>query len=611
MPVERFHHIRPFFPDSLRITPHVIRFERQLQLRAADWRIPALAALLALSAGFFVARVPWLAWLIAIVVVIFSLAAADYLPTVERGGTMLLLGGPMILGYGFANVGVSINKIPVAATELILIPLAAIALFDAATRPNYRTLIPLLLFALLVAMRLTVDYPKYGLFAIRDTNLALEAFVLLVGYRAVLRDGVDTWRRRLGLILSLVLAYGLLFPWRANLAAASPSVGLRHAVPLLGSMRGVNFAVMTAGLFFINYKKGWVRILTLGLVIGMIGVFQARSLYLLFPITTLLLGWATRKKLKVALQITCALLVGILMLSLLSSAAVGRRGPLSAEFLGAHAKTLLGEEGPASGTIRGRLKWMRGTLDQVTHSPATLLVGVGLGPDLSEGLRRGDGEIVRKPHNDYLEVFARTGIVGFSIFLWLLLSLIVPIAKKARSGSGQNERFCAWVLAACAVYLGVAAVQPLLSWPYGTVPLFLLLGMGLGAVKGQLVQEQAAVAADQPFEIRSLRPGEVISAAPAHASLAAVASVSDPPDDQAETADVLPIRSERKVSKKGTIGYSGWTVQVSAKRAGEIVEVTESSGFVQVVHGGEFITKFSTRRPKGYISIRKRRRRVA
>jgi hypothetical protein len=215
--------------------------------------------------------------------------------------------------------------------------------------------------------------------------------------------------------------------------------------------------------------------------------------------------------------------------------------------------------------------------------------------------------MVRKPHNDYLEVFARTGLIGFALFIWLLVTWIAPIVRKARSGSGEAEKFCAWVLAASAVYLGVAAVQPLLSWPYGTIPLFLLLGMGMGAAKAQ-EQEATGDAAAMGVALVPVFASDGLVAVPTQPGLATLLPAAS---DVADTAGVAPIRSERKVSKKGTIRYSGWIVMVSAKRAGETVEVTESNGFVQVDLNGEFITKFSTRRPKGYIAIGKRRRRVA
>jgi O-antigen ligase len=98
--------------------------------------------------------------------------------------------------------------------------------------------------------------------------------------------------------------------------------------------------------------------------------------------------------------------------------------------------------------------------------------------------------MVRKPHDDYLEVFARTGIVGLALFLWILIAALTPVVRRVRRGDGAEARFCVWILAASCVYLLIAATQPLLAFPYGTVPLFTLLGMGIAAAErsGRLSQ---------------------------------------------------------------------------------------------------------------------------
>jgi hypothetical protein len=63
-------------------------------------------------------------------------------------------------------------------------------------------------------------------------------------------------------------------------------------------------------------------------------------------------------------------------------------------------------------------------------------------------------------------------VVGLSVFLLMLWRLIAPAAQKARSSADEGGRFCAFVLAAGAAYLAAAATQPLLAFPYRTLPLF-------------------------------------------------------------------------------------------------------------------------------------------
>ena len=78
---------------------------------------------------------------------------------------------------------------------------------------------------------------------------------------------------------------------------------------------------------------------------------------------------------------------------------------------------------------------------------------------------------MRQPHNDYLETFGRTGIPGLACFVGLLAAVFLPVLRAARRAA-----------TAIVPYLVIAAAQPLLAFPYGTVPLFTLGGIGLAAV---------------------------------------------------------------------------------------------------------------------------------
>jgi hypothetical protein len=466
--------------------------------QARRWRPVAAASLVAVASGIAAATYPIAAFAVGLAVLGVALALVD-LSAIERTMATLLVGGAVLLGYGFANLGIP-GAVPLPATEILFLPLAVIALADRPTRLDPRVLLPLVLYAALVAIRLVFDYPQHGVFAIRDTTAALEAFILLVGYRAIARDGVQTWLRRLGYIFGAVLLWGALYPWSKQIEALGPTVGLQRPTPLL-DQRGVKFAVVAAGLYFLVFSRGWRRILALGLVAGLIGIFQARTLYVLFPLAILLLGWASHQLGRVAAQLVPVVLVGAGIIVAAGNLQVeGRRGEVTFEFISAHFLTLTGEEGPKSGTIRGRVTWFERTMEYVTSSPGYIAVGVGLGPDLTFGMLQGEeGQAVRKPHDDYLEVFARTGLLGFTLFMWMLLACLVPIARKARSGMGLEERFCAWILAATFVYLGVAGAQPLLSFPYGSVPLFFLLGAGVATsrlrpARGPVLRAEPALA---------------------------------------------------------------------------------------------------------------------
>lgn len=442
------------------------------------------AVTLAAAFGIATVYVPSLVVVFGGAVAVIGIAILD-LHRVERILTLTLLFGGFVLGYGFANLGVRAGGVPIPATEMLAIPLILVALTVPTTRPPARVLLPVSLFSLLVVSRAFIDYPRWGIFAVRDATIGIEALIIVIGYRAALRDGVERWIGRFKLVMLAVLVYGgLLYPWESQLSAMGPTVGLQQPVPFLDP-RGSKFAVIAAALYFLAFSRGWRRLVVVGTVAGLVGVFQARTLYLLFPLGIMFLGWLNREQLRTILRLVPVIAAGVVLVMALSTLSIeGRRGPVDPAFITAHARTLLGEEGPMSGSIRGRVDWFQRTMDAVTASPTSTILGLGLGPDLTFGMLVGNqGQAVRKPHDDYLEVFARLGLVGLGIFIWMLLACLAPIIRRARSGDGIEARFCGWIAASCFVYLGVAGAQPLLSFPYGSIPLFFMLGIGVGAAR--------------------------------------------------------------------------------------------------------------------------------
>ncbi len=134
---------------------------------------------------------------LGIALAVAAIGAASFnLVSTERAATLVLLCGVMILGKGWANLGIP-GAVPVPLTEIIFLPLAMIALLDRKTRLDPRILLPLCLYATLVGIRLLFDYPVWRVFAIRDTTPALEAFIMVIAHRAVMRDGVEAWHRRM------------------------------------------------------------------------------------------------------------------------------------------------------------------------------------------------------------------------------------------------------------------------------------------------------------------------------------------------------------------------------------------------------------------------------
>jgi hypothetical protein len=157
----------------------------------------------------------------------------------------------------------------------------------------------------------------------------------------------------------------------------------------------------------------------------------------------------------------------------------GRLGQVTPGFVTAHVSTLWGRDGPSAGSVEHRKQWMTTVIEEVREHRLAWLTGLGLGPDLTSGFEGNSGTLVRKPHNDYLEVFARLGLPALLLFGGVLITAWVRVLRAARRVAPPEAGFLWWVVATAALFMLIAATQPLLFYTYGTMPLFVALGAGL------------------------------------------------------------------------------------------------------------------------------------
>jgi O-antigen ligase len=393
--------------------------------------------------------------------------------------------GAYVLDLGFANIGVP-GPFPLPLVDLI----AALLIVRAATRPGFRwpATLPFVLaaaFVALTAIRLVVDYPTYGGFALRDTTLAFELAFLFIGFWAVREYGLERISRVLAVAFAVGLAYTAFYPFRDAIEAVSPVVGLQRPVPLFGNFVG-NTVVVAAFFYFAIVRPFGSRSYYLAAAaLPLMVLLQSRGWYIAVPAAILLvvlLGRArTGKQVRRGLAATLA--VGAVGLALFFPIAPeGRVGQVSPSFVVAQLATLSGREGPGA-DVDQRREWADKVLEKVNATPSGQVFGVGLGPDLALGFENPQGGLVRKPHNDYLEIYARLGALGLALFVGMFGSAFLQVARAARRTGGLEGRFLLFTVAQTTVIGFIAATQPLLAFPYGTVPLFFVLGGALAVAE--------------------------------------------------------------------------------------------------------------------------------
>lgn len=408
------------------------------------------------------------------------------------------LAGAVVLGYGYANIGLKTEWVPfpVPLSAMLLLVLVARAAVGGWRFPIPAALVLAPLFLVVALIRLWFDYPVWGNAAIRDFTLPLESLWLVVGFVLMKMLGVRSWIRGFTFVFLLLLGYSALRPWYPQLAEFGPTVGLQRAIPLLGDTLGVG-AGAVAGLFFFALLRP-VRhsYLLAAAFVPIIVIDQYRGVYVA-TLASLIVVWLATRRVRATRArkaVAASMLVGMFGAALLFPfAPQGRVAEITPSNIASQVGTLGGDAGVGGGGVSLRMEWLGDVTREVLSTEYGLLIGVGLGPDLVGGFRAADeGPAVRKPHNDFLEVFARLGLLGLTVFLGLLLLPALRVARALHRVDELQARYLLWVLVVATALLVVAATQPLLSYPSGTMPLFLALGSGVGLAQAAASREPTA-----------------------------------------------------------------------------------------------------------------------
>jgi O-antigen ligase/polysaccharide polymerase Wzy-like membrane protein len=399
----------------------------------------------------------------------------------------VLVGGLLILNYGFNNISLPIGSSRIPFPEAVL-PILLLAVGGRRWRTLRKDWIGPLIVAnlLMAAFRLLIDVPRYHELAIRDSLYLIDALFILVGAAVVERLGAARSLQILKLILILALGYYSLLPLKQTLIAWSPLVGVQRPVPLLGAFS--NLAVIAAApLAFLFGARRTTAIFVTVWTLGLLAIHQQRGIYLAFPLALAVIGTVLsrtkQRKLRRRLWIVpIAGLIGAVILTLAPSIP-GRVGPTNLSFLESHLATVSGEAGPASGSVHLRLLWWGQVWNRTLDAPGGAVIGTGYGPGLID-FANNDGVDVRKPHNDFLEMFARTGFLGLGLWLALMSalvrSLVIALRRAIRVKDSSSTHIVLFALAFVTMSLAVAMTQPLLGFAYGSATLYFVAGMALG-----------------------------------------------------------------------------------------------------------------------------------
>ncbi len=378
---------------------------------------------------------------------------------------------------------------------VLLFSLATINLFVVLGRiERIAFILPFLVWWGFGLLRSFMGVPEYGMWALRDATHVIESLYLIVGFVVVGRlDVMEKFFRWIPIFLGIAVLYSFGYPFKSTLQVFSPVItsASGHDVLLLFNYTNTSMLLLLAAAYLILYtdKKLHSIIFMVGagvLLVSTIFLFQARTVYLqVIAVFVLFLFYRKKSLVRSAVAVAVAGLL-IMGLSSLGLQYVGRLGEVaSLEFLMNHFISIAGIESEgveaSAGGVSQRLGWWVGLFYRWTEGLKPLIFGLGYGFPLIDF--SGGGRIVREPHNSYVSIIARLGLIGIIAWLWmhfLMLSIWVKAykcCKKLCWKEGQNRLLLlmvffilAWVYA-----LGEDAFEK----PFVAIPYYFLWGVVL------------------------------------------------------------------------------------------------------------------------------------
>jgi hypothetical protein len=404
----------------------------------------------------------------------------------------------LIFNWGFMQLRIP----PVAGGGL---PVGEIVLFLYLITINYTgvlgrlsltiAIVPLAVWWTFGVGRALFDFAIHGAWALRDAAHVLESLFLLVGFVfAGDPRSLDRFFDWLPKLLLLSVLYGLLYPIRVELWMLSPTItsGTGFEVPIFGSMTNTSqLMIMAAAYLMLFHGNKLLANVAAVMIIGYtVAIFQARTLYLtLIAVFGFMMLYRRSSLGNIAIVVFLSgFLLGLI--SLIGLQFEGRLGAsLSAEFLVAHFMAIFGVCDPtiegvcsAAEGVGQRLEWWTSIFNNMLKDPFSLLLGLGYGVALTD-FYEASGAAVREPHNSYITVVARTGIVGGVCWFLIMASLLRRWHGTFMScvalgwREGQNRLMVLMVFFICTWVLAIG--EDGFEKPYNIIPFYFFWGIVL------------------------------------------------------------------------------------------------------------------------------------
>jgi len=439
--------------------------------------------------------------------------------------TLTCLTGYIVLNYGFENLSIPLGPLQfLPAGELFMGVALALAVFRyhgpvfRGALQNAPVLYTLALL-LLTIIHLAVDVPNYGLYALRDSTFSFEAVFLILGMLWANQErNIELLTKWLMLLFIVATIYTYTFPWADQLENWSVTSGPFHSVALLGNYQDLAVYLLAGALFCIwvapsvsAWPRWFLNMLAMAQLTGL-GILQSRTMYVGIALILVLLFFLreTRRMsqfLSLLGRSLAALLLTMLLLSAAGWKVQGRLGPMDVSGLTKELKSIWpsSAESAELGHESDRRAWYGEVWDKLRTSPTHLLFGVGYGQPLIDFMSE-TGQPIRQPHNSSMNVFGRLGLLGLSIWLLFVCTVMKRLWNAARQSGkvgGVYSSLRLWWVAFCVLGLLDSLVQPYFEFSHSSVPFFFLLGVALGINRKETMEQTTQAFGQTRFSLRT------------------------------------------------------------------------------------------------------------
>jgi hypothetical protein len=273
----------------------------------------------------------------------------------------------------------------------------------------------------------------------------------LIGFAFAGRpEAIETFFRWLPKILVVGSIYAIGYPFSELLKSISPTIltGSGQFVPIFFNYTNTSVILLASVSYVLLFtSKGHIfKIRYLFTAVSLLGftafLFQARTIYLQVLALLLFFSFFRYKVNSRFLYIIITTLILLFIISELDLKIEGRLGQrVSAIFIKNHFLALFGieSEGVVSAAkgVSQRIEWWSGLLKLWFEKVGSILFGLGYGMPLID-FKIQHNVIVREPHNSYISILTRLGVLGALVWVWIHI-LLINVWRKAFNLCRKNN----------------------------------------------------------------------------------------------------------------------------------------------------------------------------